>query len=815
MNSILQDVGYSLRVFRKAPGFSLIAVATLAMGIGANTAIFSVVNAVLLSPLPFDHPDELVVVGGQLPGIGSQDITASGPEYRDYIEQATSLSGLAATWNIDANITNGERPERWEVVLTSWNLFSMLRASPELGRDFKPEDAGGDIGYVAIISHAAWQRLFSGDSAVIGMSLRLDDDPITVVGVMPEGFVHPGESAARPVEAWVPIDLSPGTRFDNRNGRPLTLIGRRQKGFSLAQSQAEFWTIATNLEKEYPASYPADSGWTITVVPLLERVVGDVRTTLLVLFGSVGFVLLIACTNVANLILTRGAARRRELAIRSALGGGRGRIMRQLLIECLTLALVGGAVGLVVAAFGTSFLRNLASADFPRIETASIDGAVLLFTLAGSLVATVVAGLIPAWQLSNPKSQHLLNEGSRGSSAARGRTRDGLVVAQISISLVLLVSAGLLVKSFARLLAVDPGFDAERVLTMQTWLPWPNNPQIGRFFEPAQRIVLFDRVLDQMEALPEVARAGLVSDLPLRELNGAPFAIDGKDIGTAAAPTTAEFRIVSPNYFDVMGIPLVRGRGFETNDDRDNPPAVIISQAMADRYFTGEDPVGVRLRIGGSRAPWRDIIGIVGNVRHQALDVQPRETMYASYRQGVGLGMTFVLKTVAVPEAATQQATGALQAVDPELPAFAVSSMDHVVNETVAQRRLLMTLLSFFAVLALVLAAIGVYGVIGYAVKQRNREIGIRMALGADNRALLGMVLREGIALGSIGVVLGLVAATGLTRFLASMLFEVGSLDPVIFGGVGAVSIGVAALATFLPARRATRVDPVLTMKAE
>ena len=809
------DVRYAARTLAKAPGFTAVAVATLAMGIGPTTAIFSAVNGVLLSPLPFDRPKELVVVGGTIPGLGSQDLTASAPEYRDFLESATSLSGLAATWNIDVNLTNGERPERLEAVLTSTNLFSMLRATPALGRDLQPEDAQGDIGYVAIISHEAWQRFFDGDPGAIGRALRLDDDPITVVGVMPEGFIHPGQSTARPVDVWVPIDVSPGTRFDNRQSRPFTLIGRLKPGTSLAESRAEFATISATLMQDYPQFFPPNSRWDVTVVPLLERVVGDVQATLFVLFGSVGFVLLIACTNVANLILTRGSARSRELAIRAALGGSRGTIMRQLLTESLTLAVLGGTAGLALAWFVTERLQDLVAADFPRVQAISIDASVLAFTLVATLLASVAFGLMPALQLSRANAQQLLRESGQGASTVHNRVRDGFVVLQISISLVLLIGSGLMVKSFARLLAVDPGFESERVLALQTWLPWPNDPRSGRFFQPDRRIELFDQALARMDALAEVTEAGLTSVLPLRGLRGAPFVTDAVTLDAEDAPPTAEYRIVSPNYFEVLGIPVLRGRAFTAADDTDHPLVVVVNQALADRYFGGEDPVGKRLRIGGPNARPREVVGVVGNVRHQAVDVMPREAMYATYRQRVGLGMTFVLKTRGEPIAVAGRATAALQQVDADLPVFAVATLDDVVAETVAQRSVLMTLLGLFALQALALAAIGVYGVIAHAVKLRSREIGIRMALGANRPMVLGMILREGGRLGLIGVTLGLFMAVFGTRLLASMLFDVGPLDPVVFLTGAVLSLMVAGVATLGPARRATRLDPVVTLKTE
>jgi putative ABC transport system permease protein len=811
MNSLLQDVGYSVRTLRKAPGFTLVAVATLALGIGATSAIFSVLNAVLLAPLPYDDPEELVVVGGQVSGGGSQDLRASGPEYRDYLE-AASLSELAAAYVIDANITNGEEPARMSVALITPSFFPLFRNAPALGRDFEPEDAGVDIGYVMVLSHAAWQRLFGADTAALGQTVQIDEDPITVVGVMPEGFTHPGVHAS-PIEAWVPFDPTSAT-FGNRRYRPLDVYGRLAKGVSRAESQAEFRAIAEGLREAYPDVYGFADEWSVEVASLLDRVVGNVRPTLLVLFGSVVFVLLIACTNVANLVLTRGTTRARELAVRSAMGGSRMRIARQLLIESLVLALAGGAAGLLVAQVGVDVLRRLAAEEFPRIGQATIDGNVLLFTLLASAAASVVFGLAPTWRLSKPDFRQVLAESGRGTSASRSRMRDGLVVAQISISLVLVISAGLMIKSFARLLAVDPGFDPARVLAMQVWLPRPNVPETGRFYRMDQRVTLFDRAIERMEALPEVVHAAVVSHLPLRNTGSAPFLLEGMDMGDRREPLTAEYRIVSPEYFEIMGIPLTQGRTVEFEDDSDGPLAVVVSESLARRYSAGEDPVGRRLQLGNG-GPWWEIVGVVGDVRQQALDVSPRPTIYLSYRQNVGRSMTFVLKTAGPPEPVAQRATEALQQVDRDLPVYAVASMQDVIGDTVSQRRMLMVLLSLFAAQALILAAIGVYGVIAYATRRRNREIGIRIALGADRRAVLGMVLRHGVRLGFVGACIGIGMAAGVTRLLEGFLFEVGELDPLVFTVMALLAVGIAALAAWLPARRATRVHPAEVLRAE
>lgn len=814
MISIAQEVRFAVRTLRKAPGFTAVAVATLALGIGVTSAIFAVVNAVLLTPLPYERPQELVVVGGERAGAGRQEMRLSGPEYADVLEGASSLEAVGAAYVIDANITNGERPERMAVALVTTDFLPVLRAAPALGRDFEPEDAGVDIGYVMILSHAAWQRMYGGDPSAIGATVEVDEDPITVIGVMPEGFGHPEQPSGIPIDAWVPFDPT-SNLFGSRGFRPLDVYGRLADGVSVQDSRLELRTLATGLRAEYPDVYPADGGWDLTAVPLLERVVGSVRSTLLILFGSVAFVLLVACTNVANLVLTRGSTRTRELAIRSAMGAERGHLVRQMLIESLVLGLAGGAVGLLLAGPGTDVLRRMAEADFPRIGQANIDGSVLLFTFLASLAASVVFGLAPTWRFSKPDFRQALAESARGSSGGRSRVRDALVIGQIAVSLVLVISAGLMVKSFGRLLSVDPGFDAERVLAMQVWLPRPNVPESGRFFRPDQRVALFERSLDRMAELPGVEAAAIVSHLPLRATSSAPLFVEGMDPGAGRDPMTAEVRTVSETYFGVMGMALRRGRAFDRADDDDAAPVVVISQALADAYFPGTDPVGRQLRVWGADGPVREVVGVVSDLRQHALDAGPRSTVYLPYRQGVGRGMTFVLRTSGPPAAMALLATEALHGVDADLPVYAVASMEDVVAGTVAQRRTLMLLLSLFAIQAVVLAVIGVYGVISYATRQRTREIGIRIALGADHVAVLGMIVRGGVLMGVVGVAIGLAGAAGVTRVLRGFLFDVGHLDAPVFAATALMWIGLAALSSALPARRGTRVHPAEVLRRE
>jgi putative ABC transport system permease protein len=818
MTPILMDLRYAARGLAKSPAFTLIATLTLAIGVGGNTAIFSVVNSVIMAPLPYDDPDELVVIGGEISGLSGQGLVASPAEYRDYSEQSNTLASLAAAWTIDVNITTGnDRPFRSLDGIVTTNFMRVLGVRPMLGRDFEPEDAGGDIGHVVILSYNAWQRFYGGDPDVIGTMMLIDDDPIEIIGVMPAGFKHPGDVPGSEVDTWGPVDLSEDSRFGrSRNGRRYTLFGRLKPRVETSTAQAEFLTIAANLREEYPESYPLESGWSAQVVPLMDQVLGGAKSSLFIIFGSVGFVLLIACTNVANLLLARGTTRAREIAIRSAVGGGRAVIARQFLLESLVLGIVGGALGLVFAYVGTDVIKGYATEFVPRLENARMDWTVLLFTLGVSIGTSTLFGLIPAIQLSKTDLQLVLKEGSGGVTAGGNTLRNSLVVAEMAVSLTLLVGAGLLLKSYSRLMDVERGFQSESVMTFRTFLPWTIVPEDGRYFDGGVRIQFYDEAVRQLEALPNVRSAGVISRLPLRRLFGNSFSIEGGDITPGDLSVNAETRIVGSSYFEAMSVPLIQGRLFSNADMPDSPRVVLVNQAWVDRYSPDQNPIGRRLKITNRpNTPWREIVGTVGNVKHHGLDARARETIYSAYTQGVGIDMTFVIETTGRPEDITRSAVAAINTIDPTLPVFAQISMDEVVAATVAERKLVMVLLSLFAGLAIVLAAIGIYGVISQAVTQRTREIGIRMALGAESNSVMRLVLREGLRLALVGVVLGAGVASVTSRVLSSMLYTVGGLDPLVFGAVAVVAISVAGVATLIPAVRATRVDPLLTMKAE
>ncbi|MBA3346667.1 MAG: ABC transporter permease [Gemmatimonadales bacterium] len=819
MDAFRRDIRFAIRGLTRSPAFTLVAVLTLAIGIGANTAIFSVVNAVLLKPLAYADPERLISLRARLTGDNAGGVASSAPEYHDYRRQVPGIEDVAAVWPININLTGHGEPERIQAAGVTSNYFSLLGVPPALGRDFTPEDDGGRIGYVALISHDLWQRRFGGDRSVIGKTVRLDDDPMTIIGVMPRGFRHPVESGASPMELWAPVDLdNPDPNFVNdRRAQFFDLIGRVKSQSSVERVQGELAGLTARLSRQYPEAYPPNLGWRAEAVSLAERVVGDVRPALLVLLGAVGFVLLIACANVANLLLARATTRDREIAIRTALGGSRGRLIRQLLTESLLLASIGGVLGLLIALWGTSALSQLAGLYLPRAREIGIDPVVLGFTALLVLLTGVGFGLIPALQASRPDLQSVLKDAGRGASAGshRARVRGALVVAEVAVALVLLAGAGLLLRSFERLLAVEPGFNPENLLTLQVWLPWPNQPEKGRYFTHDQRLAFYERAAEAVRRMPGAGGVALTSRLPLRGRNDARFAIEGRPARSDEPPPTAEIRFVSPNYFETMEIPLLQGTGLPPVADRKGNATTVINQTMAEEYWPGESPIGRRLKLEDSDQPWLTVVGIAGDVRQVGLEQPAREEMYVSHQVWSGQQMAMVVRTPDRPEELSAAVTKAIHSVDPEQPVFSVVPMEQVIAEASAERRFSMLLLVLFAAIALILSAIGIYGVMAYTTTQRLHEIGIRMALGAGAQDVMGLVVGQGMRLVGLGLAIGLLGAWGLSRVLTSQLYGVSAGDPATYAGV-AVLLGLVALsASYLPALRATRVDPVIALRSE
>ena len=819
MDVFWRDLRFAVRGLARSPGFTAIAVLTLALGIGANTAIFSVVYSVLLRPLAYAEPEQLISIRAGFSGNGLKDIPASQPEYQDYLKEVSALQDLAAIYPININLTGLGEPQRIQAAVVSDNYFRLLGVEPALGRDFTPADDGGRIGYVIIISHELWRQRFGADPGILGKTVRLDDDPMTIVGIMPSGFRHVLESGASPMEVWAPIALdNPDPNFFNqRNARVYDLIGRLRPGRTVKDASAELEVLTTRLRERYPQAYPAGQGWHPVAEPLAEQVVGDVRPALLVLLGAVGFVLLIGCANVANLLLARATARQREIAVRTALGGSRTRLVRQLLTESLVLAAVGGGLGLILAAWGASALGRLVALYLPRAGEIELSLPVLGFTAFLILLTGVGFGLIPALQASRPDLQGVLKDAARGSSAGAPRTRmrAALVVAEVAIALMLLAGAGLLLRSFQRLMAVEYGFDPQRLLTLQVWLPVPNDNAKGRFFTQEQRRGFYQRALAAVRGVPGVRDAALTSRLPLRGRGGIGFAIEGRPTPADQPLPSAELRMVSPNYFAAMGIPLLAGEGLPELADSVSNGKVVVNRTLAEKYWPGEDPIGRRIRIFGPEGPWVSVTGIVGDVRQMGLAEPPREELYLSYKAVSSQEMSMVVRTDDDPERLGAAVTSAIRDVDPEQPVFGVMSMERLIQNASAERRVSMVLLLLFAGIALLLSALGIYGVMAYTTTQRRHEIGIRLALGAGGPDVLRLVVGQGMRLVLVGLGAGLAGAWLLSRALASQLFGITAQDPLTYVSVALLLGSVALVAIWLPARRATRVDPMLSLRSE
>ena len=819
MDVFWRDVRFAVRGLFRSPAFTAIAVLTLALGMGANTAIFSVVYSVLLRPLAYAEPDRLISLRAAYSETGAQDIPASQPEYHDYLQGVRSLQDLAAVYPISINLTGLGDPQRIQASVVSHNYFRVLGVAPAMGRDFTPDDDRGQIGYVVVISHDLWRKRFGGDPGVIGKTVRLDDDPMTIIGIMPRGFRHVLESGASPMEVWAPIALdNPDPEFLNaRNARVYDLIGRLRPGRTVEDAQAELAVLTARLREQYPQNYPEAQGWHPVAQPLAEQVVGDVRPALLVLLGAVGFVLLIGCANVANLLLARATVREREIALRTALGGSRGRLVRQLLTESLVLAVIGGGVGLLLAAWGSSALGRLVALYLPRAGEIELSLPVLGFTAFLILLTGVVFGLIPALQASRADLQGVLKDAGRGSAGTpRTRMRAALVVAEVAVALMLLAGAGLMLRSFQRLMAVEYGFDPDRLLTLQVWLPVPNDRSKGRYQTHAQRRSFYERALAAVEAVPGVRSAALISQLPLRGRYDARLMIEGRPAAADDPPVVAEARLVSPNYFETMGIPLLAGEPLPEPMDSLSNRSILVNRTMAEKYWPGADPIGRRLRWFGGDGPWLTVVGIVGDVRQIGLADPPKEELYSSYRAVSSNEMSMVVRTGGDdPERLGAAITGAIRSVDPEQPVFSVMSMERLIENASAERRISMVLLLLFAAMALLLSALGIYGVMAYTTTQRRHEIGIRLALGAGAPDVLRLVVGQGMRLVLIGLAAGLLGAWLLSRALSSQLYGITAQDPLTYATVAVLLGSVALLATWVPARRATRVDPMISLRVE
>ena len=803
---MMGDLRYALRMLAKSPVFSLIAVLTLALAIGANTAIFSVVNAVLLRPLPYPQSEQLVRVFGTQPTL--DEAPTSPANFLEWREENQVFERIGTWTGQGFNLLGGDKPERVIGARVSADLLQLLRVQPELGRLFTNEEDQEGRGQVVILSHDFWRSRFAGDPNALRQTIILNDQPYTVVGVMPPGFAFPSTRA----QVWVPVAFNAAER-KTRDTNYIDVVARLKPGVSIEQARANMDAVARSQAERYPRT---NTGIGVKVVSLHEQIVGDVRPMLVVLLAAVGFVLLIACANIANLLLARAATRQREMAIRGALGASRSRVVRLLLTESIVLAFVGGAVGLLLAIWSLDLLVSLKPANLPRLAEIGINRTVFLFTLGVSVVTGLLFGLAPAWQVSKTDLNEGLKESGRGGtdSPRRQRVRAVLVVSEVALSLVLLVGAGLMMRSFSRLLAVDPGFKADHVLTSFVSLPSSKYPK------REDQTAFFDRLLDRLRNVPGVSAAGLVTDLPLYGGGSTGFDVEGRPSAPPGQRAMTDYRITSPDYFAAMGMKLLKGRAFSHYDNESAPGVVIINETMATRFFPGEEPLGKRINMSGDPPDLREIVGVVGDVRNYGVDADVKPEAYVPFLQSapeylsnVVSALTIVMRSAIEPTALGAALREQVQALDKDQPVSEIKTMEWYLAASMAQRRFNMFLLGGFAGLALVLAAVGIYGVIAYTVTQRTHEMGIRIALGAKGGDILRLVFRNAMLTTVAGIVIGLAAAFGLTRLLQSLLYQVTATDPLVFAVIPILLLAVAVVATYIPARRAMKVDPVTALR--
>ena len=800
MSTLMQDVKYGARMLAKRPGFTAVALVTLALGIGANTAIFSVVNAVLLRPLPLKDPDRLVMVVETNLSKGWDQFSVSPLNFTDWRDQNQVFEQIVASRNWAFNLTGNGDPERVRGTRVSAGLLEMVGATPAQGRLFTAEEDQPGRGNVVLISHGLWQRRFGSNPDIIGQTLTLNSQSYTVIGIMPKDYSFPGRS-----EIWAPMAFSQSEQA-SRGGHFISVFARLKDNVTIEQARTEMQSLAGRLEEQYPDT---NKGWSANVISLMDQVVGDIRPALMVLLGAVAFVLLIACANVANLLLARSASRYKEIAIRTALGASRFQLVRQLLTESLLLSVLGGGLGLLLAFWGVDFLVSISPENIPRVREIGLDRQVFIFTALLSVLTGVFFGVVPAIQGSKPDLTEALKEGGRGSTGGRHRARSVLVVSEVALALVLLIGAGLMIKSFTRLQRIDPGFNPVNVMTMSVSLP------SSKYREPHQQTGFYNQLIERVRSLPGVESAAASTSIPIGGsdyIYG--FLIEGGTVSPQDAPS-ANYYSITPDYFKAMGIPLKRGRNFTDADLANTTLVAIINETFAKRYFPDEDPIGKRIHITNGPQAFREIVGIVGDVRHYSLDQESTAQMYEPYAQKPFTSMALAIRTTQDPTSLISAVRSQVLAVDRDQPVSNVKTLEQLVSESIAQPRLSMLLLTIFAVVAMVLAAVGLYGVMSYSVTQRTNEIGIRMALGARRTDVLRLVVGQGMMLAVIGVGIGLAASFVLTRFLATLLYTVSATDPLTFAGLSLTLTGVTLLASFIPALKATKVDPMIALRYE
>jgi len=825
MGTLLQDVRYALRMLVKKPTFTIVAVLTLALGVGANTAIFSIVNAVLLRSLPYRDPDRLVRIFFNEPGVGLRDVKFSKPELDDLQTRAGVFEDVTPIFEGSEDLTGTQQPERVEGVNGSFGYFSMLGVIPQIGRLYGPQDFVPGFAPEAVISDGLWRRAYGADPNVVGRTIRIDNDPLTIIGVLPRGFRHPGPTISGDAEVFGAGGFSADPFPQPMRGTRILVhgIGRLKPGLTLAQAQAQLTSMAAQLRHDFPTDYPPQAQWTIEIQPLQETLVGKVRPMLLVLMGAVILIVFIVSLNIANLLLARASGRQQEMAVRLALGASRGRIVRQMLTESMLLSLIGGAAGIATAVGTLGFILRFVPSNVPRLNEVRIDWAVLVFALLISILTGLAFGLAPALHSAKGALSSAIREGGRGSgySTKTGRLRDVLIVSELAFAIILMVGAGLLLRTLRDLLQQNPGFNPTQIVTANIQLPNPNDSKTDPYLDIPRRATFDRELLRRIKAFPGVELAAITSALPTTNTNPSAvgglanesFAIEDRPVESSQDLHAERIRI-SPDYFKVLQSTLLRGRSFTEGDEDGKPLVAIIDETTARKYWPDRDPLGRRVRFArDATKPWTTIVGIVKDIKSDGLDIDGVPHIYVSTYQDSSKRLSVVLRTSLPATLLEPQIRHEIQSIDPRLPVFNVSSMNDVLDRSLASRRLSADLVSGFAGLAVLLASIGIYGLLAYMVGQRSREIGIRMALGARRGDILRMFLRKGAALAGVGIVAGLVFSAATASMMASLLYGVRPHDPAVFLIAPLLLFAIAVLASYLPARRATKVNPIVALR--
>jgi predicted permease len=824
MTTLLQDVRYGLRLLWKSPGFTIVAVLSLALGVGANTAIFSVVNAVLLRSLPYRDPDRLVRIFFNEPGVGLRDVRFSKPELDDLQTRAGVFEDVTPIFEGSENLTGTKQPERVEGVNTSFSYFSMLGVIPQIGRLYGPQDFAPGFAPEAVISDGLWRRAYGADPNVLGRTIRIDNDPLTIIGVLPRGFRHPGPTTSGDVEVFGAGGFSADPFPPPMRGTRILVsgIGRLKPGLTLAQAQARLTAMAAQLRYDFPTDYPPQAQWTIEIQPLQETLVGKVRPMLLVLLGAVILIVFIVSLNIANLLLARASGRQQEMAVRLALGASRGRMVRQMLTESTLLSLIGGAAGIVTAVGTLGFILRFMPSNVPRLNEVGIDWVVLAFALLISILTGLLFGLAPALHSAKGALSSAIREGGRGSgySTKTGRLRDVLIVSELAFAVILMVGAGLLLRTLRDLLQENPGFNPTQVVAANLQLPNPNDPKTDPYLDIPGRAAFDRELLRRITAIPGVELAAITSALPTTNTNpnavggvaNEGFAIEDRPVESSQDLHAERIRI-SPDYFKVLQSTLLCGRSFTEGDEDGKPLVAIIDESTAHKYWPTRDPLGRRVRfVRDPTKPWTTVVGIVKDIKSDGLDIDGVPHIYVSTYQDSSKRLSVVLRTSLPATLLEPQIRREIQSIDPGLPVFNVSSMNDVLDRSLASRRFSADLVGGFAALAVLLASIGIYGLLAYMVGQRSREIGIRMALGARRGDILRMFLGKGVALAGLGIVAGLVFSAATASMMASLLYGVRPHDPAVFLIAPLLLFAIAVLASYLPARHAAMVDPIIAL---